>query len=75
MIGSYTKLQKEFNLLKSNDISGAVVAIYAHEERVAAKLGLESEFDLLDNVRRVGKFTAKLIELNRHTGVDEDQIN
>lgn len=66
MIGSYSRLQRSFNRLKRDDISGAVVELYAHEERVANNLGIEVE-QIMDNEKKVDSFTAKIMELEAET--------
>ena len=73
-IGSYTRFQRDFNSLKRDDISDAVVALYAHEERVNAKLGIETEEELLDNEKPIGKFVAKIMELNNNiNNIEENE--
>lgn len=65
-IGSYSKLQKSFNLLKRDDISGAVRALYEHEIRIAEAIGLEIEsFDGKKTIKDTGKFMTKVLENNK----------
>ena len=70
MIGSYSRLQRSFNKLNRSNISGAVVELYAHEERVANTLGIEVE-QIMDNEKRVDSFTARIMELEEKEKKDK----
>lgn len=65
MVGSYTKLQNCFNMLKREDIAGAVRAIYDHEDRIAIAIGLDVDGNPQTRLENVGKFSARLMELNK----------
>lgn len=72
MMGAYTKLQNCFNILKRDDISGAVRAIYDHEERMAIAVGLDVEDDFVIKTKDIGKFSARLNELNKQEKKEEE---